>query len=92
MPPHNGQARPPAAPEDLPFFEDALKRRLAAQGATGVAAAVAWMARPVPGFRVMLSEGDRQETFGVPVRVLAADRAGATFDRIVADALRRLRR
>ncbi len=92
MPPTNGAARQPAGPEDLPFFEQDLVRRLAAQGAAAVRVEVAWMARPVAGFRVTLREADRQETFGVPVRVLAADRIGATFDKIVADALRRLRR
>lgn len=92
MTPTNGAAHPPTGPQDLPAFERDLTGRLAAQGATAVRAEVAWMAKPVAGFRVTLREGDRTETFGVPVRVLAGDRTGTTFDKIVADALRRLRR
>ncbi len=92
MTPTNGAARHPSGPADLPLFEGDLAQRLSAQGAHGVRAEVAWMAKPVAAFRVTLHEDDRRETFGVPVRVLAADRDGRTFDRIVADALRRLRR
>ncbi|HEY8370008.1 MAG TPA: hypothetical protein VIM86_11915 [Thermodesulfobacteriota bacterium] len=91
MSPTNGAARHPAGPDDLPLFERDLAQRLASQGAHGVRAEVSWMAKPVAAFKVTLHEDDRQETFGVPVRVLAADRDGRTFDRIVADALRRLR-
>lgn len=92
MAPRNGEAWPPSDANDLPLFQSELANRLAAAGATAVSAEVSWMTAPVAGFRVTLREGDRQETFGVPTRVLAADRSGREFDRIVADALRRLRK
>ena len=88
----NGAAKPPSRPEDQPLFEQALRDRLDRAGAGGIETDVAWMARPLPGFRVTLREGPRTETFGVPVKVLAGDADGRTLDRIVADALRRLRR
>lgn len=88
---HNGTARPASSPADLPVFERELASRLAAAGAAGVAAEVRWMETPLRGFRVVLREAGRTEMFGVPTRLLAADRSGRTLDRIVADALRRLR-
>jgi len=92
MAPRNGAAKAPSGPRDVPTFEQELTGRLAAAGASGVRATVTWMTAPLPGFRVALCEGERTETFGVPTRVLAADATGRTLDRIVADALRRLRR
>jgi hypothetical protein len=88
---HNGAASPPSSPADLPLFEKELTGRLAAAGAAGVTAEVGWMDTPVPGFRVTLREAGRTEMFGVPTQVLKADPRGRTLDRIVADALRRLR-
>jgi hypothetical protein len=92
MPRRNGAAMPPTGPDDLPLFEQELASRLAAAGAADVQSTVSWMTSPLPAFRVVLREGSRTETFGVPTRVLAADPTGRTLDRIVADALRRLRR
>ncbi len=91
MTPRNGPTWPPSDANDLPLFESELANRLAAAGASGVSAEVRWMTSPIPGFRVTLRERERQETFGVPTQVLAADRTGRELDRIVADALRRLR-
>jgi hypothetical protein len=92
MPRRNGAAKPPSGPDDLPLFRQELGARLDAAGAPGVALDVSWMTAPLAGFRVTLREGRRAETFGVPLRVLAGDQTGRTLDRIVDDALRRLRR
>jgi hypothetical protein len=92
MPPKNGAARPPSGPDDVPLVREELRARLTGAEAAAVAVEVVWMTSPLPGFKVTLREADRTEVFGIPTRVLAADRDGRTLDKIVADALRRLRR